>query len=194
MDLENQSPDFVDGSEERSVDENVARRRRRWRGVLHGQTVRSVSSKDRLTYGLRAFTILLKPTTAIREYSNAPGSPADDLAAFRDKPGDGADHRGAKPGLREQSPHLQSDPHDGKYVVVATVFDPSGLMDDYRGGDHHGRATVNDNPVLGVGQTGRPELTIQENRDGNTSEDTESPAFDSLEVFDGNMAGQNPVS
>ena len=73
----------------------------------------------------------------------------------------------------------RGDPHDGKYVVVATVTDPSNLDDTIvvviTAED------MNEDPVL----SGRPELTINEIDGGD--EDADSP------LFVGNTADADPT-
>ena len=185
---ENQSPDFVDGSVERSVPENAAV------GSNVGSQVAvrtgGNTTKDKLTYGLRAVTqtdIDGIPSAGVTLPAGANG-PAADAAAFKINQATGQLTVAQSLDFESRGP---ADNRNGEYVVVVTVIDPSGL-------DHHvvvviTASDVNDNPVLGVGVNGRPELTIQENRDGNTSGDQESPAFTSVEAFDGNTAGNLPT-
>ena len=155
--LANQSPDFVDGSEERSVDENV--RVGANVGAAVTASVRSTSSKDRLTYGLRAYDS--ENTDDTSALPNGPGEDeaSYDLARFTIDQATG--QITVARSLNFEREDDTDDPraaNDGRYVVVVTVFDPSGEDDSVvvviTASD------VNDNPVL----SGRPELTINEGK------------------------------
>ena len=170
---DNQSPDFVDGTVKLSVPESIAV------GDPVGRVTASVvspSATDRLTYGLRAATTDdIEAVTGVTLPVNP--TPAEDAAAFEIDQATGQITTASR--LNFES---RGDPNDGKYVVTVTVVDPSGLDDivvvEITAEDR------NDNPVL----SGRAELTIQENRDGNTS-----LASTSDEIFDGNTAEQAPT-
>ena len=158
----NQSPDF----EGDKVDLSVAETAEVGDGVP-GPVVATVvapSSTDILTYGLRAFD------TATDLGSTGVTAPADadaDVAAFDIDKASGQitvaqeldfESRGAV-GNR-----------DGKYIVVATVTDPSNLTDSIvvviEAED------INEDPVL----SGRPELTI--NEIDSSDENAANPDFD----------------
>ena len=146
---ENGSPDFLDEKVDRSVaetaavDDNV--------GLPVVASVQSQSPKDTLTYGLRAVAEGDLTGTGVTLPSGTGTEPVDDLAAFNiDKAS------GQITVARKLDFESRGDPDDGKYVVVATVTDPSGrgdivvvviTADD-----------INEDPVL----RGRPELTINE--------------------------------
>ena len=151
---ENGSPDFVDEKVDRGVAETAAV------GDKVGAPVTAPtggsSAKDRLTYGLRTFVTLDEGTTGLTAGTEAEA----DFAAFDIDKATGQitvaqkldfESRGAVGG------------RDGKYVVVATVTDPSGLNDSVvvviTARD------INEDPVL----SGRPELTINEIDSGNAN-------------------------
>ena len=182
--FDNGSPD-LDDSDTRTVAENVAV------GANVGARIRadveSTSETDKLTYSLRAYGSVDGVDDAVPGVT-APTAPADDAAAFEIDPEKGQITTAGRLDFESRPGDADGDdPRDGKYVVVVEVVDPSGLGDKtvvvITASD------VNENPVL----SGRAELTIAENRDGNTSEDPLSPAFTSIEVFEGNMQGEPPA-
>ena len=164
---ENGSPDFVDEKVDRSVAETAAV------GADVGAPVTAPtggsSAKDTLTYGLRAFatgdvgsTSLEEPVSEVATF---------DLAAFAIDQASGQITVARKLNFeRGKDTNDPSTANDGKYVVVATVTDPSNLFDNIvvviTADD------MNEDPVL----SGRPELTIDEIDSG--AEDAESPDFD----------------
>ena len=162
----NQSPDFVGAKVERSVAETAE-----VGDDVPGAVVATVvapSDTDILTYGLRAVTeIEADGVIGVA----APDDAVADVAAFDIDKATGQitvaqeldfESRGAV-GSR-----------DGKYVMVATVTDPSNLGDSIvvviTAED------INEDPVL----SGRPELTIDEIDGG--SEDAADPLFVGNEV------------
>ena len=164
---ENGSPDFVAEKVDRNVaetaevDANV--------GARVTAPVGGTSAKDTLTYGLRAFaeadigaTGLTVPTTA-----------ADDAAAFDIDKASGQITVAQKLDFEDRG-----NPNDGKYIVVATVTDPSGENDSVvvviTAEDR------NEDPVL----SGRPELTIEEIN--SAAADARNP------LFVGNTADAEP--
>ena len=167
----NQSPDFEVGKVDRSVAEtaevgaNV--------GVAVRAPVGGSSGIDRLTYGLRAF---VAETDAGSTGVTAPADAAADLAAFDINKATGQITVAQKLDFESRGP---AGNRDGKYFVVATVTDPSGLYDTIvvviTAED------VNEDPVL----SGRPELTINE-IDGGAA-DADSP------LFVGNTAEADPT-
>ena len=151
----NQSPDFGGEKVELSVAETAE-----VGDDVPGPVVATVvapSTTDILTYGLRAFTAGDVGDTGL----TAPADAEADLAAFDiDK----------ATGQITVAQELDFESRgDGKYVVVATVTDPSGLGDSIvvviTAED------MNEDPVL----KGRPELTINEIDGGN--EDAANPDF-----------------
>ena len=156
---ENQSPDFEDGSVDRTVAEDIAVGANV--GARVEASVVSQSAKDRLTYALRAVTQTdIGGVTGV----TAPSDAADDLAHFAIDQATG--QITVVQGLNfESRPTLTSDPHDGKYVVVVEVRDPSADLEASPRPIGYDfvvvvitASDVNDNPVL----TGRAELTIAE--------------------------------
>ena len=146
----NGSPDFLEEKVDRSVAETAAV------GDDVGLPVEASlqpgpASKDTLTYGLSAVEADDLTGTGVDLPSGAGTEPADDLAAF-----DIDKASGQITVARKLDFESRGDPDDGKYVVVATVTDPSGLDDSVvvviTADDR------NENPVL----RGRPELTISE--------------------------------
>ena len=166
---DNGSPDFVDEKVDRGVAETAAV------GANVGAPVAAVverqSSKDTLTYGLRA----VAPEDLTGTGVATPTIPGDDLAAF-----DIDKASGQITVARKLDFESRGTPNkDGKYVVVAMVTDPSGEDDDVvvviTARD------MNEDPVL----SGRPELTINEIDGGD--EDADSP------LFVGNTADEEPT-
>ncbi len=160
----NQSPDFDGDKVERSVAETAE-----VGANVPGPVVATVvapSATDILTYGLRAVTDTdLAGITGVTLPSEAGTGPDDDLAAFNiDKA------TGQITVAQELDFESRGTPDDdGKYVVVATVTDPSNLGDSIvvviTAEDR------NEDPVL----SGRPELTINEIDGGD--EDAANPDF-----------------
>ena len=159
----NQSPDFEGDKVERSVAETAAVGDNVPGAVV--ATVRAPSSTDILTYGLRTFVTVDEGNTGLTAGSQAEAEA--DLAAFDIDKATGQitvaqeldfESRGAE-GNR-----------DGKYVLVATVTDPSNLGDSIvvviTAED------MNEDPVL----SGRPELTIEEI--DSSDEDADNPDFE----------------
>ena len=110
-------------------------------------------SKDTLTYGLRAVLLNDLTGTGVGLPSGEGTGPDDDLANFDIDKASGQITVARE--LDFESRGVEGN-RDGKYVVVATVTDPTGLND---------KVVVvitaddrNEDPVLG----GRPELTINE--------------------------------
>ena len=143
----NGSPDFRDEKVERTVAENIAVGANV--GTPVTASVLQTSATDRLTYGLRAFATGDRGATDLAVPSDA----ADIVDSFNIDQATGQITVAEELSFEDRGP---GDARDGIYIVVATVFDPSGLSD-----------TVvvvitaedrNDNPVL----EGRPELTIVE--------------------------------
>ena len=153
---ENGSPDFVAEKVDRSVAETAAV------GADVNPPVTAPtggsSAKDTLTYGLRAFVDNDVGSTGL----DVPDTAVADAAAFNIDKASGQITLAAKLDFESRS--------DGKYVVVATVTDPSGLNDDVvvviTAEDR------NEDPVL----SGRSELTIDEIDSG--AEDAANPDFD----------------
>ena len=143
----NQSPDFDGDKVERSVAE-TAEVGDDVPGPVEA-TVRAHSDTDILTYGLRAFDAGENADTGAGV--TAPADAAADVAAFNIDKATGQITVAQKLDFESRG-----DPDDGKYVVVATVTDPSGLGDTIvvviTAEDR------NEDPVL----RGRPELTIDE--------------------------------
>ena len=172
----NQSPDFEDGTVELSVAESIAVGRNVGRVTA---SVNSPSATDRLTYGLRAATPAdITAVSGVDGHADADAAAAD-AAAFEIDQATGWITTAGR--LNFES---RGTPDDGKYVVAVTVVDPSGLSDIVvvviTASD------VNDNPVL----SGRPELTIVENRDGHTEAGV---THDPTQVFDGNAENTAPT-
>ena len=164
--LENQSPDFVDGTVERSVEENV--RVGENVGAPVTASVVAVSSTDRLTYRLRAATPDdINAVTGVTLPVDP--TPAEDAAAFAIDQATGQITVAQSLDFESRGPTDPLVDRDGKYVVVVEVVDPSG-EDDFvvviiTASD------VNDNPVL----SGRPELTINEDeKDAFVGSDSDS--------------------
>ena len=155
----NQSPDFDGDKVELSVAETAEVGDDVDDPVV--ATVVARSDTDILTYGLRAFGADDVGDTGL----TAPANAADDLAAF-----DIDKATGQITVAQELNFESRGTPADGKYVVVVTVTDPSGLDDDIvvviTARD------MNEVPVL----RGRPELTIKEIDGGAANAD--SPDFD----------------
>ena len=160
---DNGSPDFKVDKVDRGVAEtavvgaNV--------GTPVTASVDSPSSKDTLTYGLRAVAEAdLIGITGVDLPSGTDTEPADDLAAF-----DIDKATGQITVAQKLDFESRGTPDDGIYVVVATVTDPSGLNDTI--------VVVitaedkNEDPVL----RGRPELTINEIDSGD--EEADDPDF-----------------
>ena len=160
---ENGSPDFVD----EKVDRGVAETADVGDGVGLPVTasVESTNRKDTLTYGLRAVRAVdVTSITGVDLPSGTGTEPVDDLAAFDIDKATGQITVAQK--LNFES---RGSPEDGKYVVVATVTDPTGLSDEVvvviTAED------MNEAPVL----RGRPELTINELDGGEANAD--NPLF-----------------
>ena len=170
----NQSPDFDGAKVERSVAETAE-----VGDDVPGAVVATVvapSDTDILTYGLRAVTgVDLADITGVSLPSGNGTEPDDDLAAF-----DIVKATGQITVAQELDFESRGTPDkDGKYVVVATVTDPSGLDDTIvvviTAED------INEDPVL----SGRPELTI--NEIDSSSEDAANP------LFVGNLVDADPT-
>ena len=157
----NQSPDFDGDKVELSVVETAAVGANVDAPVV--ATLRAPSSTDILTYGLRAFAAGDIGDTGLT-FSDV-ASPAADLAAF-----DIDKATGQITVAQKLDFESRGTPDDGKYVVVATVTDPSNLGDSIvvviTAEDR------NEDPVL----SGRPELTINEIDGGNAN--ANNPDFD----------------
>ncbi len=167
----NGSPDFIDDevtitvAESLTVDSDV--------GSAVGVRTGGTTAKDRLTYSLVADGT----HTADIGYFNINQATGQitlagelDADAQRDSDADG---------------DIDSDDlAAGEYKVNVMATDPSGLSDIVA--VVITASKVNDIPVLGG--TGRPELTIEENRDGHTGVDNPSD-----QVFDGNVASAAPT-
>ena len=126
-------------------------------------TVRAPSSTDILTYGLRTFVDTDEGDTGLT--AGTQDEAEADLAAF-----DIDKATGQIKVAQELDFESRGDPNDGKYVVVATVTDPSNLGDSIvvviTAED------MNEDPVL----SGRPELTIEEI--DSSDEDADNPDFE----------------
>ena len=164
----NESPDFDGDKVELSVAETAE-----VGDDVAGPVVATVDTRsgtDILTYGLLAFVQADLGSTGVTVPANA----AADVAAF-----DIDKATGQITVAQKLDFESRGTPYDGKYVVVATVTDPSGLKD----------AIVvvitaedkNEDPVL----SGRPELTINEIDGGD--EDAHNP------LFVGNTADADPT-
>ena len=169
---ENGSPDFVDEKVDRGVAETAAVGANV--GLPVTASVESVSLKDTLTYGLRVVVDTDLTGTGVTLPSGTGTGPVDDLAAF-----DIDKATGQITVARELDFESRGTPDDGKYVVVATVTDPSGLDDSVvvviTADDR------NEDPVL----RGRPELTINEIDGGDANADNP--------LFVGNTADAAPT-
>ena len=161
----NESPDFDGEKVDLSVAETAAV------GANVGAAVRAPvggsSAIDRLTYGLRAFVVTVGVPDVIPVGVTAP---ADAAAAAADAAAFDIDREtGQITVAQELDFESRGTPNDGKYVVVVTVTDPSGLDDSIvvviTAED------LNEDPVL----SGRPELTINEIDSGD--EDATKPLF-----------------
>ena len=157
----NESPDFEGAKIELSVAETAEVGDKVAGPVV--ATVVARSSTDILTYGLRAFVEGDRGSTGV---TLAEAAVAADVDAFDIDKATGQITVAEKLDFESRGP--EGD-RDGKYVVVATVNDPSGLGDSI--------VVVitaedsNEDPVL----RGRPELTINE-IDGGAA-NAESPDF-----------------
>ena len=165
----NESPDFVGDKVELSVAETADVGDDVAEPVV--ATVVAPSSTDILTYGLLAF---VEATDLGTTDVTVPSDADADLAAFNIDKATGQITVAQKLDFESRG-----DPDDGKYVVVATVTDPSGLDDTIvvviTAEDR------NENPVL----SGRPELTINE------IDSSEANAANPL--FVGNTADVDPT-
>ena len=169
----NESPDFVGAKVELSVAETAE-----VGDDVPGAVVATVDTRsdtDILTYRLEAVAQSdLDGITGVTLPSGDGTGPDDDLAAFDINKATGQITVAQKLDFESRG-----TPDDGKYVVVATVTDPSGLNDSIvvviTAED------MNEDPVL----SGRPELTIDEIDSGD--EDAESP------LFVGNTAEADPT-
>ena len=155
--LENGSPDFVDDKVDRGVAETADLGDDV--GLPVTASVESTNTKDTLTYGLRAVVETDLSGTGVD--LPAGDLPVDDLAAF-----DIDKVTGQITVAQKLDFESRGEPDDGKYVVVATVTDPTGLHDSVvvviTAEDR------NEAPVL----LGRPELTINEIDGGVANADT----------------------
>ena len=126
---ENGSPDFVDEKVDRRVAETAAVGTNV--GTAVTASVESTNSKDTLTYGLRAVTDadLTGSITGVTLPSGTGTQPADDLAAFDIDKATGQITVARELDFESRGDPAPGSPRDGKYVVVATVTDPSGLSD-----------------------------------------------------------------
>ena len=159
----NQSPDFESEKVERSVAETAEVGADVDDPVV--ATVVARSDTDILTYGLRAVLEAdIIGITGVTLPSGVGTGPSDDLAAF-----DIDKATGQITVAQKLDFESRGTPADGKYVVVVTVTDPSGLGDIIvvviTARD------MNEVPVL----RGRPELTINEIDGGAANAD--SPLF-----------------
>ena len=166
----NGSPDFLKDKVDRSVAETAAVGANVDTAVT--ASVESTNSKDTLTYGLRAVMEGDLQGTGVDLPSGT--LPDDDLAAF-----DIDKVTGQITVAQKLDFESRGDPDDGKYVVVATVTDPSDLGDSVvvviTADDR------NEDPVL----RGRPELTINEIDGGEANADNP--------LFVGNTADAGPT-
>ena len=174
----NQSPDFGDDKVERSVAETAEVGDDVPGAVV--ATVRARSDTDILTYRLRAFTAADEGDTGLT-FTDIADADAD-VAAFNIDKATGQITVAQKLDFESRG-----TPHDGKYVVVVEVFDPSAdtTADPTIGYDSIvvviTAEDINEDPVL----SGRPELTINEIDGGD--EDADSP------LFVGNTADADPT-
>ena len=168
----NESPDFDGDKVELSVAETAE-----VGDDVAGPVVATVDTRsktDILTYRLEAVEQSdLDGITGVTLPSGEGTGPDDDLAAFDINKATGQITVAQKLDFESRG-----TPDDGKYVVVATVTDPSGLNDSIvvviTAED------INEDPVL----SGRPELTINE---------IDSAAADAANpLFVGNTADQDP--
>ena len=169
----NQSPDFEGEKVERSVAETAAVGADVDDPVV--ATVVARSDTDILTYGLRAVIQAdISSITGVTLPSGDGTGPSDDLAAF-----DIDKATGQITVAQKLDFESRGTPANGKYVVVVTVTDPSGLGDIIvvviTARD------MNEVPVL----RGRPELTIREIDGGDAT--AGSP------LFVGNTVGADPT-
>ena len=166
----NGSPDFLKDKVDRSVAETAAVGANVDTAVT--ASVESTNSKDTLTYGLRAVMEGDLQGTGVDLPSGT--LPDDDLAAF-----DIDKVTGQITVAQKLDFESRGDPDDGKYVVVATVTDPSNMGDSVvvviTADDR------NEDPVL----RGRPELTINEIDGGEANADNP--------LFVGNTADAGPT-
>ncbi len=159
----NESPDFEGDKVERSVAETAE-----VGDDVPGPVVATVvapSSTDILTYGLRAFASDDVGSTGV----TAPADAYADVAAFDIDKATGQITVAQGLNFESRGPADETKDRDGKYVVVATVTDPSNLSDSIvvviTAED------MNEDPVL----SGRPELTINEIDGGD--ENADNPDF-----------------
>ncbi len=160
---QNGSPDFVKDKVDRSVAETAAVGANV--GTPVTASVESPSSKDTVTYGLRAYADTDLGATGV----TTPVDPVADLAAFNiDKAS------GQITVARELDFESRGDPgpNDGKYVVVVEVRDPSADINAQPSPTGYDFIVVvitavdmNEDPVL----SGRPELTIPEINSGDAT-------------------------
>ena len=167
----NQSPDFEGDKVELSVAETAE-----VGDNVPGPVVATVvapSSTDILTYGLRAF---VEATDLGSTGVTPPANAAADVAAFDIDKATGQITVAQK--LDFESRGAVGN-RDGKYVLVATVTDPSALDDEIV--VVITAADINEDPVL----SGRPELTIDEI--DSSDENADNPEFV------GNTADADPI-
>ena len=162
----NQSPDFDGDKLDRSVAETAE-----VGDDVPGAVEATVapSDTDILTYGLRA-VVLTGNLADIDTMPDGVTAPADDAAAAADADAFDIDKATGQITVAGKLDfESRGTPADGKYVVVVTVTDPSGLGDNIvvviTARD------MNEVPVL----RGRPELTIDEIDGGD--EDATKPLF-----------------
>ena len=163
--FENGSPDFLKELESRSVRETAAVDARV--GAAVGASVDTRSTKDTLTYGLRAVAendLTQIPAgdspitaTQVGDHANAPDSFNIDKATGQIT-------------VASRLNFERGTPSDGLYVVVVEVTDPSGGTDDVVVAIT--ASDVNEAPVL----AGRAELNI--NEINSSDEDALEPDFD----------------
>ena len=166
----NQSPDFKGDKVERTVAETAE-----VGDDVPGPVVATVvapSNTDILTYGLRAFGA--DGANDVGDTGlTAPADAADDRAAFDIDKATGQIKVAQELNFESRGPEGN---RDGKYIVVVTVTDPSGLGDSIvvviTARD------INEDPVL----SGRPELTINEIDSG--AENVANPLFVGNEADD----------
>ena len=168
----NQSPDFKGDKVERTVAETAE-----VGDDVPGPVVATVvapSNTDILTYGLRAFGADDVGDTGLT--APAAADAAADRAAFDIDKATGQIKVAQELNFESRGPEGN---RDGKYIVVATVTDPTNLYDSIvvviTAED------INEDPVL----SGRPELTINEIDSGD--EDATNP------LFVGNTANEAPT-
>ena len=148
----NESPDFEGDKVELSVAETAE-----VGDDVPGPVVATVvapSDTDILTYGLRTFVMDDEGNTGLTARAEADADA--DVTAFDIDQATGQITVAQKLDFESRGPADETKDRDGKYVVVATVTDPSGLDDSIvvviTAEDE------NEDPVL----SGRPELTINE--------------------------------